>query len=539
MTAKEKRPRVHWWRGAVIYQVYLRSFADSDGDGIGDLRGLLGKLDYIAELGVDAIWICPFFTSPMKDFGYDVSDYRAVDPLFGTLGDFDAVVAKAHKLGLKVFIDQVLSHSSDEHPWFKESRKDRTNPKADWYVWADAKRDGSPPNNWLSVFGGSSWAWEPRRRQYYLHNFLSGQPDLNFHNRAVRDALLDVLRFWLERGVDGFRLDAFNYGCHDPNLRDNPPAQPEGVFTPGLNPYEFQEHKYDKTQPELLEVMREMRALFDQYCDIATLGEVGAHEATNAVIAQYTSGGDKLDMCYGGDLQACGADAAAIRRAVEGFEAQGKGWICGAFGNHDAPRVATRFKAPAGDQRIGPLTVALLTSLRGSACLYQGEELSLADADLPFEELQDPFGIAFYPDMSSRDNCRTPHPWTAAAKVGFTRGKPWLTPPTAHRRLSVAVQARDPKSGLNRVRAFLRWRKSHPALIEGAIAFLDAPAPCLAFVRTQGGEKIVCAFNLSPKRASFELPASARALAGHGMGGRIKGRQVILPGYGAFFGAGD
>ena len=538
MTGTDKRPRIHWWRGAVIYQVYLRSFADSDGDGVGDLKGLLGKLGYIADLGVDAIWICPFFKSPMKDFGYDVSDYCAVDPLFGTLHDFDAVIAKAHEFGLKVFIDQVLSHSSDEHSWFKESRKSRTNPKADWYVWADAKRDGSPPNNWLSVFGGSSWAWDPRRRQYYLHNFLNGQPDLNFANRDVRDALLGVLRFWLERGVDGFRLDAFNYGCHDPLLRENPPLTPDGPFAPALNPYEFQEHRYDKTQPALLDVMREMRALFDQYGDIATLGEVGAHDATNAVIADYTSGGDKLDMCYGGDLQACGADAGAIRRAVEGFEAQGKGWICGAFGNHDAPRVATRFKAPAGDQRIGPLSVALLTSLRGSACLYQGEELSLQDADLPFKELQDPFGIAFYPDMSSRDNCRTPFPWTDAPKIGFTRGKPWLTPPKEHRKLSVAAQARDPGSGLNRVKAFLRWRKSQRALIEGKIDFLDAPQPILAFARALGAERTVCAFNLSPKRASFDLPSPATPLKGHGMAGAIKGRTVTLPGYGAFFGAG-
>ncbi len=532
MPGNAERGRSHWWRGAVVYQIYIRSFADSDGDGIGDLRGLLGKLDYVAGLGVDAIWICPFFKSPMKDFGYDISDYKSVDPQFGTLRDFDAVVAKAHRLGLKVFIDQVLSHCSDEHPWFKESRKDRANSKADWFVWGDAKPDGSPPNNWLSVFGGSSWAWDARRRQYYLHNFLAGQPDLNFHNPQVLEALFEVLRFWLERGVDGFRLDAFNYAVHDPLLRDNPPAG----AAPGLNPYEFQLHQYDKTQPELHGVMRAMRKLFDEYPDIATLGEIGAAEATNAVIAEYTGGGDMLDMCYGGDLQACGADAGAIRRAVEGFEAQGKGWICGAFGNHDAPRVATRFKAPKGDQRIGPLSVALLASLRGSACLYQGDELSLQDADLPFEALQDPFGIAFYPDMSSRDNCRTPMPWTDSAKVGFSRGKAWLPAPQEHRALSVARQERDPLSGLNRVRTFLKWRKGRAELIEGDIAFLDAPAPVLAFTRALDGKAIACAFNLSPKPAAFDLPFEAAALAGHGFDAKVKGRRVTLPGYGAFFG---
>ena len=264
MTAvKPSKSAADWWRGAVIYQIYPRSFADSNGDGVGDLPGITAKLDYVASLGVDAIWLSPFFKSPMKDYGYDVEDYCDVDPLFGTLADFDALIAKAHKLNLKVMIDQVISHTADSHPWFKESRANKVNPKADWFVWADAKSDGAPPNNWLSIFGGSAWAWDTRRCQYYLHNFLTSQPDLNFHNKDVREALYKTIDFWLKRGVDGFRHDTVNYYVHDQKLRDNPPNNnPLVVDVPESNPYGYQQHIYDKSRPENLAVMQELRALF-------------------------------------------------------------------------------------------------------------------------------------------------------------------------------------------------------------------------------------------------------------------------------------
>ncbi|MEM9268958.1 MAG: alpha-amylase family glycosyl hydrolase, partial [Pseudomonadota bacterium] len=271
-------PDPDWWRGAVIYQIYPRSFQDSNGDGIGDLRGIIDRLPYVASLGVDAIWISPFFTSPMEDFGYDVSDYRDVDPMFGTLGDFDALIERAHGLGLRVMIDLVLSHTSAQHPWFEESRQSRDNPKSDWYVWADPNLDGTPPNNWLSIFGGSAWAWDGTRRQYYLHNFLASQPDLNFHCEAVQDALLDVARFWLEQGVDGFRLDTINFYVHDKDLRSNPALPVEArnaTIAPDVNPYNYQDHLYDKNRPENLAFLRRLRAVMDDYPDTAAVGEVG------------------------------------------------------------------------------------------------------------------------------------------------------------------------------------------------------------------------------------------------------------------------
>jgi alpha-glucosidase len=336
-----------WWRGAVIYQIYPRSYQDSNGDGIGDLRGIIERLPYIASLGVTVIWISPFFTSPMKDFGYDVSDYCDVDPMFGTLSDFDALVAAAHKLGIKVLIDLVLSHSSDQHPWFKESRASRDNARANWYVWSDPKPDGTPPNNWLSIFGGSAWAWDAGRCQYYLHNFLVSQPDLNFHEPAVQNALLDVTRFWLERGVDGFRLDTINFYVHDRELRDNPPLAPElrnANIAPAVNPYNHQEHLYDKNRPENLEFLRRFRALLDSY-GAAAVGEVGDAQRGLDILGEYTSGNDKVQMCYAFEFLSAQAPSAARFAAVLRHldHVAPDGWACWAFSNHDVVRHITRW----------------------------------------------------------------------------------------------------------------------------------------------------------------------------------------------------
>lgn len=306
LTPRAARRRDEWWRGAVIYQIYPRSFFDTDGDGVGDLPGITEKLDYVEQLGVDAVWISPFFKSPMKDFGYDVADYRAVDPLFGTLEDFDALLEKAHRLGLKVLIDFVPSHTSNEHPWFQESRSSRDNEKADWYVWADPRPDGSPPNNWLSVFGGSAWEWEPRRGQYYLHNFLKEQPDLNFHCPAVIDALLEQARFWLDRGVDGFRLDAIDYGVHDTRLHDNPRRRGKVAAgaAPG-SPYEMQVQFWNKARPELVELfLKPLHALTERYEGKVLLGEISTSDDALIRAAEYTNGGG-LDMAYTFDLPRC------------------------------------------------------------------------------------------------------------------------------------------------------------------------------------------------------------------------------------------
>jgi alpha-glucosidase len=530
----------NWWRGAVIYQVYPRSFQDTDGDGVGDLRGIGQRMDYIASLGVDAIWIAPFFKSPMADFGYDIGDYRAVDPMFGTLADFDQVLDAAHRRGLKVMIDQVLSHTSTEHAWFAESRASRDNPKADWYVWADPKPDGSPPNNWLSIFGGVAWQWEPRRKQYFLHNFLASQPDLNFHNPDVRAAALDNVRFWLDRGVDGLRLDAINFCFHDARLRDNP-AKPEALrngrgFSPD-NPYAFQYHHHNNTQPENLAFLEDLRRLLDRYPDVAALGEISSEDSL-ATMAEYVTD-HRLHMGYSFELLTDDFSAAYIRGTVERLEQQmTHGWPCWAISNHDVQRAVTRWGGDAAGDGFAEQLVALVSSLRGSVCLYQGEELGLEEGEVAFEDLRDPYGIAFWPSFKGRDGCRTPMPWEDSQSAGFTTGKPWLPIPESHRIRSVALQEADARSTLQAVRAFLHWRSTQPALVHGAIRFLDAPEPVLAFVRTHAGRRLLAVFNLSAMDAEWTPPAalSLQPLAVPGVRvGRQVDRSLSLPAHGVYF----
>jgi alpha-glucosidase len=529
-----------WWREAVIYQVYPRSFLDTNGDGVGDLNGITQQLDYIAGLGVDIVWISPFFTSPMKDFGYDVADYCDVDPLFGTLADFDRLVARAHELGLKIMIDQVLSHTADNHPWFAESRRDRANPKADWYVWADPKADGNPPNNWLSVFGGSSWQWDTRRRQYYLHNFLASQPDMNFHHPDVQQAHLDNIRFWLERGVDGFRMDACNFHFHDRQLRDNPPATKRDTATVSdVNPYGMQSHLYDKTQPENLAFLVRLRALLDEYGAVS-IGEVGADDSL-AVMAEYTAGGDKLQMAYSFNLLTPECSAAHIRTQVQQFEARVQGgWASWSVGNHDSVRVMTRWGGANPPVAFGKLVLAMQLALKGTPCLYQGDELALTEADLPFEALQDPYGIAFWPEFKGRDGCRTPIPWDGdRPHAGFTSGQPWLPVPPEHAARAAKGQDADPASMLNFARNILTWRKGLPQLTVGDIAFFDAPEPVLALRRSLPGQPdVYAAFNLGGAPVRFDWPeaASATVLAGHGLPGEKQGVTLELPAYGGWFG---
>ncbi|MGY3436839.1 MULTISPECIES: beta-galactosidase BglA [unclassified Marinovum] len=498
-----------WWRGGVIYQIYPRSYQDSNGDGIGDLNGITQRLPHIASLGVDAIWISPFFTSPMKDFGYDVSDYCDVDPMFGTLADFDTMVDTAHKLGLKVMIDQVLSHTASAHPWFVESRSSRDNDKADWYVWADPKPDGNPPNNWLSIFGGSAWQWDGRREQYYLHNFLVSQPDLNFHCPAVQDALLDAVRFWLDRGVDGFRLDTINFYIHDKGLRDNPPLakdQRNSSIAPSVNPYNHQEHLYDKNQPENLAFLKRFRALLDEYPGTTAVGEVGDAQRGLEIMGEYTSGGDKAHMCYafeflsGSDLTA--ARVAEVLHAVD--EAAPDGWPCWAFSNHDVPRHVSRWGlTPAATKAYA----TLIHCLRGSVCLYQGEELGLPEADVAFEDLQDPYGIEFWPEFKGRDGCRTPMVWEPSNQSGgFTTGAPWLPVSREHLPRSVAAQEDDPGAILHHYRRALQFRHAHKALVKGAHSGISAQGDVLHFQRSHEGETIFCAFNLSDAPGAIEMP---------------------------------
>jgi len=502
-----------------MYQIYPRSFMDSNGDGIGDMNGISQRLDYIADLGVDGIWISPFFKSPQKDFGYDVSDYRDVDPIFGTLGDFDCLLKRAHKLGLKVIIDQVYSHTSDKHKWFGESRNSRDNPKTDWYVWEDAKEDGSPPNNWLSAFGGPAWTWDARRRQYYLHNFLPGQPDLNLHNAEVQDALLDVARFWLDRGVDGFRMDAINLGMHDQELKNNPPMpRVNGEVPP--KPYFMQNPVFNLSHKDMPVFLERLRSATEPYGEKLTVAEVGGLEPL-PVQMSYTSDYKRLSTAYAWDLLIpFRPEANRLREVFESWPNDPKeGWPAWAFSNHDAPRIASRWADDGIDADWAKLFGLLLLSLRGNIFIYQGEELGLPQSNVPFDCLQDPEGIVNWPNTLGRDGTRTPIPWERdRAQGGFSTGKPWLPVDPTHITMSVNSQEKNPESTLNFFKNLLQFRKSSAALKYGEFEVLDAPDSVLAFTRTSGDETVTGVFNLTKRPVSWQPPGKdatrIRATAG-------------------------
>jgi alpha-glucosidase len=527
--SKSTKAKSEWWRGGVIYQIYPRSFQDSNGNGIGDLKGITQRLGYIADLGVDAIWISPFFKSPMKDFGYDVSDYRDVDPMFGSLEDFRELLEQAHNNGLKVMIDLVLSHTSDQHPWFGESRASRDNSKSDWYVWADPKPDGTPPNNWLSIFGGSAWQWEPRRLQYYLHNFLTSQPDLNFHSAEVQDALLDVARFWLEMGVDGFRLDTINFYFHDKQLRDNPALPIEernASIAPAVNPYNHQNHLYSKSQPENIAFLERLRALTDEYEDRACLGEVGDAQRGLEIMGEYTSGDKRMHMCYAFEfLEKRALTASYAKQVFDQLEEKaGDAWPCWAFSNHDVERHASRWELDDASVRQH---VALMMCLRGSACLYQGEELGLHEAEVPFEKLQDPYGIEFWPEFKGRDGCRTPMVWTTQDEhSGFSTGEPWLPVSSAQTERAVDRLEADGQSMLHHYRRAIELRHTHPALTVGTQSEMTQLGPVLTFQRDDTSERVFCAFNLGAETQQVDLPLGNWRTIGQELGG-VDGRGSV------------
>lgn len=484
-----------WWKGAVIYQIYPRSFRDTNGDGIGDLRGVLEGLDHIASLGVDGIWISPFFTSPMADYGYDVADFCGVDPIFGTLEDFDAVVEKAHALGLKVIIDQVYSHTSDHHDWFIESRSSRHNPRADWYVWADPKSDGSPPSNWQSVFGGPSWEWDARRGQYYFHNFLKEQPDLNLYNEEVQAALIAAGRFWLDRGVDGFRLDALNFGMHDRTLRDNPPS---GVQAhEATRPFDMQIHKYNMSQPDIVGFIESFRDMLNEYPGTFTVAEVGGPNPIGEMKA-FTEGDARLNSAYNFDfLYAPELGAERVMRSANLWDqSEEEGWPSWAFSNHDAPRAVTRW-AP-GEQRdeMARLYMLLLLTLRGNPIIYQGEELGLPQANVPFSHLKDPEAIMNWPKTLGRDGARTPLPWEAAKPhAGFSSAEPWLPLDPEHAGLAVDQQQGN-DSMLRFTSEALAVRKRFAALLHGKMTFHEMAQDSALIIRRESeGGAIIALFN--------------------------------------------
>ncbi|WP_262690214.1 alpha-glucosidase family protein [Kordiimonas aestuarii] len=518
-----------WWQGAVIYQIYPRSFCDSNGDGVGDLNGITEKLDYVASLGVDGVWISPFFKSPMHDFGYDVADFRDVDPVFGTLEDFDRLLEHAHELGLKVIIDQVYSHASMECAWFKESKASRTGDKADWFVWADAKQDGSPPNNWQSVFAGPAWTWSAARKQYYFHNFLSEQPDLNVHNPEVQEELLSVARFWLERGVDGFRLDATNFYMHDPALRDNPPFKNGNA----VRPFDMQDQIYNQSHPDIEKFLARLRGLMDSYGATFTVAEVGGRRSLEEMAA-YTKGDKLLHTAYSFIfLEEEELTVPGIRDAIEDWDKAADSWPSWTFSNHDRRRVVSRWRKNRDPDAFAKAMNALLLSLKGTIFIYQGEELGLPQSDVPYERLVDPEAIKNWPETLGRDGCRTPMPWTDATKNGGWPAETWLPMDMNHFPMSVAAQETDSASSLAFTRRLLTLRKAHPALVYGDITFLDTPEPVLAFLREADGEKLLCVFNLGEDAANWAGHEGEPTLV-LGVGGVDSAGTQALPVCGGF-----
>lgn len=493
-----------WLKSAAVYHIYVRSFQDSTGSGTGDLKGVLQRLPHIVSLGADAIWLSPFYVSPMDDLGYDIADHCDVDPLFGTLADFDELVSAAHGAGLKVMIDLVFSHTSDRHPWFAESMADRTNAKADWYVWADPKPDGTPPNNWLSAFGGSAWTWNRLREQYYLHDFLSSQPSLDFANVEVRKALLDIAEFWVERGVDAFRIDTMNSYFHDRDLRDNPPAPSQGTGRhPFANPFAQQLHLYDRAQRGDIGPLESFVAAIEMLGATTVVGEIG-----NRLKARNEQ---MLARCYTYCLPRALLDAEEMSdRIGEAVEQSPDGRIAWALSNHDHTRHVSRFGGHGGEvEPIARLSAALLVSLPGAISIFQGEELGFEEADIPQELLRDPFAIRFWPDVKGRDGCRTPMAWdAAAANAGFSSGDCWLPIPGAHLARCVSAQLDDPSSLLAFYRDALAFRKGLARAGEGKFG-VKAEGSILAVTRTFDGERLTAFFNMSQENAGHpaeELP---------------------------------
>ncbi|HEX8432647.1 MAG TPA: alpha-amylase family glycosyl hydrolase, partial [Longimicrobium sp.] len=464
-----------WFASGIVYQIYPRSFMDADGDGVGDLAGITARLDHLRWLGVDALWISPIFPSPMADFGYDVADYTGIDPLFGTLADFDRLLAEAHARGLRVILDFVPNHSSDQHPWFRESRRSRDDPRRDWYLWRDAAPDGGPPNNWLSNFGGSAWTWDEGSGQYYYHAFLPEQPDLNWRNPAVVEAMLGALRFWLDRGVDGFRVDVIWHLIKDELFRDNPP---EPGWRAGTDPFRSLVPLHTTDRPEVHSVIRGMRRLFDEYGDRVLIGEI--YLPIPRLVEYYGAALDEVHLPFNFHLILTEWKAGAIAATIREYEAAlpAGGWPNWVLGNHDQHRIATR--VGTAQARVAAM---LLLTLRGTPTLYYGDEIGMTDVPIPPERVQDPWEKNVPGRRLGRDPVRTPMPWADAPHAGFTTGEPWLPLGADHRAQCAAVQAADGGSMLALHRALLALRRSEPALSVGAYRTAEAGEGVLAYER--------------------------------------------------------
>ena len=497
------KPHHPWWERGVIYQIYPRSFQDSNGDGIGDLAGIKARLDHVAGLGVDAIWLSPIFPSPMADFGYDVADYCGIEPIFGDLAQFDRLLAAVHARGLKLLLDFVPNHSSNQHPWFLESRSSREDPKRDWYIWRDAAADGGPPNNWISDFGGSSWTWDEGTQQYYLRAFLKEQPDLNWRNPQVREAMSDVLRFWLDRGVDGFRIDVLWHIVKHEAFPDNP-LNPQ--WTPATRERDklLQHHSTD--QPEAHEYSSELRRLADGYGDRVLIGEVFLPNDSHA--RWYgTPERPQVHLPFNFQLIECAWDAAALRRVIGEYERSlpAFGWPNWVLGSHDAPRIAARL----GEAQARVAAMLLLT-LRGTPTLYQGDELGIGEVAIPPERMRDPQHFREPALGIGRDRSRTPMPWDASPNAGFSTVEPWLPLNADWPMHNVAAQEADPNSLLHLHRKLLRLRREYSALSIGTFELLDSADETLIYRRKHESEELVVALNLGSQTRACRLPDRER-----------------------------
>jgi len=492
-----------WWKRGVIYEIPVASFADSDGDGKGDLRGIIQKLDYLndgtaSSLGVDAIWLTPTNASPMRDFGYDVRDYYSIDPRFGTMADFGELLEACHERGMRLMTDLVLNHTSEEHPWFVESRASRDNPKRDWYVWRDGRAPGKPPNRWVSVAEGSPWQYDDATDQYYYHAFLDFQPDLNWRNPEVRREMLNVLEFWLDKGVDGFRLDLINFLYEDELLRDNPRRL-------GRRPYFWQHHIYDRSRPESLEAARDLRGLCDTYPDRALMGEVCTDERDDAV-AYLGDGSDSLHLSFYLDFARVRWSAERFRESVGWLEKHipAGGWPCYYLNNHDMSRTFTRLGGGRYAEARAKVAAAMLLTLRGTPVIYAGEEIGMPMSKVPRRVMKDPLGTKYWPLSHGRDGARTPMQWSAEKNAGFTSGEPWLPvdPSYAHR--NVEDLDRDPDSLLNWYRRLIRLRSERLALQAGSYRVIeDTPKGVYAYLRESGEQRIAVLLNFTSRTVTF------------------------------------
>jgi alpha-glucosidase len=499
-----------WWKHGVIYQIYPRSFQDSDGDGVGDLQGVIDRLDYLNDgteqsLGIDAIWFSPTFPSPMADFGYDVSDYENVHPDFGDLATMDRLIAEAHKRGIRIILDFVPNHSSSQHPWFIESRSSKESPKRDWYVWRDPKDEGSPPNNWIAAFGGPAWEWDQKTRQYYLHSFLVEQPDLNWRNPEVESRMHDVLRFWMKRGVDGFRIDVMDRVIKDPELRDNPP-EPDRRWARFGQAF-LQRHTYDQNWPEIIDAVRKIRKVIDEFPERMTVGEVFGPPEN--IVRYY--GGDELDglhLAFNFPFVRIWNDrwnAENARRHVDAFEAAlpPDGWPNHVFGNHDVDRLISRVNTDGRGAERARVAALMLLTLRGTPFVYYGEELGMENVTIPEDMLQDPARIY----GRGRDPERTPMQWSHDG--AFTKGTPWL--PYGNLAISVEQQHTDPASILSLYRRMIWFRRTSDALRFGAYTPIDGlPAGIYAYTRIEDDDRLLTVLNFTNEPIVLELPASLR-----------------------------